>query len=253
MKATIKPLSFLRKAVSASASATRDKNVIHFLAEVDVTKVLESLERIKSQGKRVSLTVYVAKAFASVITEYKWMNSFVTRGKQVFLEDVAISILVERNIDGMSVPEPMVVHDADKKTVWDIAEELEKAKEKAKQGKSLGDLTGSWYFRFIPGWLLKTFVRMADRSIAMGIKYGKLAVTSMGMFSSRAIWVVPHGSATVLLSIGTTSEGKKLHLTVSFDHDIVDGAPAVRFTEALCSKIEKCEELQSVCSPDKYT
>lgn len=248
----IESLRFQRKAVRASAAVTKKKNTIHFMTEVDVTEVLKRMAKLKKEGRRISMTTYVAKAFASAVEKYRWMNSFITRGKQVFLDDIAISILVEReiegsSIDGASVPEPMVVHDVDKKTPWEIADEIKTAKEKSKRGKSMGDLNNAWYFRFIPGCFLKTFVMIGDKSIRMGMKYGKLSITSIGMFAARPIWVIPHGSATILLSVGTTSEKdgvEKLHLTISFDHDIVDGAPAVRFIEDLCGEIEAAECLQ---------
>ena len=249
-KAKILPLSFLRKAVRASASVSKNKNAIHFITEVDISNAFREMENLKRDGRHISMTTYLAKAFGSIVEKYKWMNSFIAHGKQVFLDDITISILMEREIDGVSVPEPMVIHDVDKKTPWEIAQEIGNAKEKSKGGKSLGDLTDTWYFKFIPGWLLKFFVRMADQNIRMGIKYGKLAITSVGMFSTRPVWVVPHGSATILLSIGTTSlenieQGtRKLHLTLSFDHDIIDGAPAARFVEDLCNEIESAKSIQ---------
>ena len=85
----------------------------------------------------------------------------------------------------------------------------------------------------------------------MGIKYGKLAITSVGMFLTRPVWFVPHGSPTILLSVGSITSAnknkdiKKLHLTISFDHDVVDGAPAARFIEDLCKEIESADCLRS--------
>jgi pyruvate/2-oxoglutarate dehydrogenase complex dihydrolipoamide acyltransferase (E2) component len=247
-KAKIVPLSFLRKAVRASASVSKRKNTIHFITEIDVTMVIKEMENLKREGRHISMTTYIAKAFASTVKRHEWINSFISHGRQVFLDDIAICILMERELDGISVPEPLVIHDVDKKTLWEIAHEIQLAKEKSHTGNSLGDLSNVWYFKLIPGWLLKSFITMADQNIKMGIKYGKLAITSVGMFSKRPYWIIPHGSATILLSIGTTSiknngqDSKKLHLTVSFDHDIVDGAPAARFIEDLCIEIEsiKC-------------
>lgn len=185
--------------------------------------------------------------FAITVNKHKWMNSFIAHGKQIFMEDINISILMEREINGVSVPEPLVINEVDKKTLWTISDEINDAKQISKVGKNIGDLTNSWFFKFIPGWLLKTFVNLADQNIQMGIKYGKLAITSIGRFSSKPIWVVPHGSATILLSVGTITtldENKnvhKLHLTVSFDHDIIDGAPAARFIEDLSNEIESAD------------
>ena len=69
------------------------------------------------------------------------------------------------------------------------------------------------------------------------------------MYTKHPIWLIPHGSATVLLSIGSIinkpvlidnkiENREHLCLTVSFDHDIVDGAPAARFMNDLIEEIK---------------
>ena len=74
----------------------------------------------------------------------------------------------------------------------------------------------------------------------MAKRYGKISVTAIGMFSKEALWFIPHGTATVLVTVGSISNKvvevdgqyasrEHLCLTVSFDHNIVDGAPASRF------------------------
>ena len=89
----------------------------------------------------------------------------------------------------------------------------------------------------------------------MGIRYGKVAVTAVGMFSEEAVWLIPHGSATVLVSVGSISHKvievdgefvsrEHLCMTVSFDHDIVDGAPAARFINDFVKTIKSGELLQ---------
>ena len=74
----------------------------------------------------------------------------------------------------------------------------------------------------------------------MGIRYGKVAVTAVGMFNKASVWFIPHGSATVVITVGGINskfvkeddkiiENEHLCLTASFNHDIIDGAPASRF------------------------
>lgn len=241
------PLSNLRKAVRASASVSKSKNIFHLCTEVDITNAINKIEDSKRIGQNISITSFITKTFALTIKKNKWMNSFIANGKQIFLDDITISILMEREIDGISVPEPMVVKNVVDKTPYEIKGEIDLAKEKSRNGNSLGDLTKSWYIKFIPGFLLKMFVKLADQNINVGIKYGKLAITSIGMFATRPIWIIPHGSATILVSIGTITQDKTepeksiIHLTVSFDHDIIDGGPAARFVEELCSEIEKAQ------------
>lgn len=83
----------------------------------------------------------------------------------------------------------------------------------------------------------------------MAKRYGKIAVTAVGMFANEPAWFLPHGTATVLLTVGSItkknifSKGKNekrefLCLTVSFDHNIVDGAPAARFVNQLIETIK---------------
>jgi pyruvate/2-oxoglutarate dehydrogenase complex dihydrolipoamide acyltransferase (E2) component len=74
----------------------------------------------------------------------------------------------------------------------------------------------------------------------MAKRYGKVCVTAVGMFNKESVWFIPHGTATVLITVGGISEKvikvgdeivarEHLCLTASFDHNIVDGAPAARF------------------------
>ena len=43
------------------------------------------------------------------------------------------------------------------------------------------------WIRYIPGFLLKPFVRLADRNIKLAKRYGKVAVTAAGMFSREPV------------------------------------------------------------------
>lgn len=253
-KYSVRPLSFLRKVVRASASVTRQRNAILFFSEIDVSAPLEIIENYKiNHGIKLSFTGYLAKSFSNVIEKYPDFNSFISGNKHVFLKEVIISILVERKIGQDHVPEPMVLKDVSGKSIIDINTEIREAQKVASQQEKFGNLNHFPAIRFIPGFLLKLFIKLADRNISMGIKYGKLAITSVGMFSKNQIWVIPHGSATVLLSVGSIIDREVIHegkieskkylcLTVSFDHDIIDGAPAARFMNDLIEEIKsgKC-------------
>jgi pyruvate/2-oxoglutarate dehydrogenase complex dihydrolipoamide acyltransferase (E2) component len=74
------------------------------------------------------------------------------------------------------------------------------------------------------------------------------------MFSKTATWFIPHGTATVLLTVGSISKKPvwkddqaeardMLHITFSFDHEIVDGAPAARFIKQFSEMVEQGELL----------
>lgn len=72
----------------------------------------------------------------------------------------------------------------------------------------------------------------------------------VGMFSREPVWFIPHGSGTVLITVGSIEkrmvfngeryeEREFLCLTGSFDHDIVDGAPAARFMNQFLETVKR--------------
>ena len=71
---------------------------------------------------------------------------------------------------------------------------------------------------------------------------GTAGVTSMGMYTSGSAVGVPITPMTLTLSIGTIDrklalqdgglvERDVVYMTISVDHDIIDGAPLMRFAE----------------------
>lgn len=247
---TTKPLSFTRKMVIASLRGNK-KNAIHCLSEINVDKPLAFRQEVKDEeGNKLSLTAYLVKCLSSTLKDFPEMNSFISRGRQVIINDSIISVLVEREIDGAKTPEPLAIQSVQEKTIFALHEELVTAKQKT---DSLGGLSGAGWIRFIPSFLIPLFIRLANQNIKMALKYGKVAITSVGMYSENASWFIPHGSATVLLTVGgikdkreVAADGslenhKYLKLTVSFDHEIIDGAPAARFMNALEKEIASGE------------
>ena len=173
-----------------------------------------------------------------MVKEHPHLNAFRRGNSLVTLEDVTISVLVEREFSGEKVPEPVGIQAAQNLTFREVNDRIRSAK--AHRGHFMGDLSGTSWIRLVPGFLLKTFVRMADRNIRLARRYGKVAVTAVGMFSREPVWFIPHGSGTVLITVGSIErkmvddgtghhEREFLCITGSFDHDIVDGAPAARF------------------------
>ena len=89
-------------------------------------------------------------------------------------------------------------------------------------------------------------------------RYGAVGVTAVGMFGNKnqAMWLLPLvGGATVGVAVGgiverpCVSDGlvethEHLCLTVTFNHDIVDGAPAARFLKRFSELLMKGEQLR---------
>lgn len=248
------PLSFGRRMVAASASVTKDKNAIHCISEVDITKPRDLIKKhFEKTGEKLSLTAYIVACLSNVIKDYPQYNSFIKGKKLILLDDITISVLIEREIDGGKVPEPIGIQKAQYKTYLQMHKEIREAKNQ--QTDKLGSLSGKIWINLIPIFFLRLMIRMADKNIYMAKKYGKIAVTAIGMYCKEPIWCIPHGSATVLLTIGSIDKKvieldnqfvsrEHLCLSVSFDHDIIDGAPASRFMNDLINEIKSGENIE---------
>jgi pyruvate/2-oxoglutarate dehydrogenase complex dihydrolipoamide acyltransferase (E2) component len=115
-----------------------------------------------------------------------------------------------------------------------------------------------WVLRLVPGFLLRAFIWAASRSLSMADRYGKVAVTAVGMYGAGALWFLPLNAGTVAVTVGSiverpvrSSEGfegrEHLCLTISFDHDIVDGTPAARYAKELAELLASGEALMEEC------
>lgn len=78
---------------------------------------------------------------------------------------------------------------------------------------------------------------------------GTVGIYLIGMFGSGMVWGVPIPTYTLSITVGGIAEKpgvvdgriesrEYLGVTISFDHDIVDGGPAMRFTQRLKELIE---------------
>ncbi len=253
------PFGGNRHMVAAAAAAGREKDTIHLITEVDITRPRRLIaEHRERSGERLSLTGYVVACVAHALAEFPRFNSFRRGSQLIVLDDVTISVLFEREIDGENIPEPVGIQAANRKTLREINDELRAAQQQS--GQRLGSATGTAWIRLIPSFLLRIFIRLASRNIGMQKRFGVVGVTAVGMFGAGPMWLVPLTSATVTVAVGAIAnrpmlvddclqEREHLCLTVSFDHDIVDGAPAARFMSRLAHQISSGTEI-SALSPD---
>jgi pyruvate/2-oxoglutarate dehydrogenase complex dihydrolipoamide acyltransferase (E2) component len=252
----VEPFGSNRQMVAASAAVGREQDTIHLMTEVDITGPRRLIaEHRERTGERLSLTAYIVTCLARTLDEYPRFNSFRKGSRLIVLDDLTISVLFEREIDGENIPEPVGIREANRKTYRQINDELRAAQQQT--GQRLGSATGTAWIRFIPSFLLRIFVRLASHNIGMQKRFGVVGVTAVGMFGSGPMWLIPLTSATVTVAVGAIAvrpvlvdgglqEREHLCLTVSFDHDIVDGAPAARFTGRFAEILSSGDELRGL-------
>lgn len=251
------PFTTNRRMVAASAAAGRDQNNIEALVEVDISEPRRLMRAYKRRtGESLSLTAYVVASLAQTVAEFPEFNA-IRKGSQILIfDDVTVGVLVERELEGEIVPDNLGVRAAQAKTYRQILDEIRGAQ--AHDDDGLGGLSGATWVRFIPSFLFRIFIRIASRNAAMIERYGAVAVTAVGMFGARnqAMWLVPLvGGATVGVAVGGIVERpcvrdgelenhEHLCLTVTFNHDLVDGAPAARFVKRFSELLMSAEPLR---------
>lgn len=233
-----------------------NKHYVKGLIEFDVTEGRNKiLEHEKNTGVKISFTAWLLKCIGQAASEFKEVHSMMMgKNKIIKFDDVDISITVEKTINGLKSPMPLVIRRANKKTVKQINEEIRAAQSEEVSGAIvLGehDLKKKVkYYLSLPKFIRRFLIkRRLKDPIKVKQIMGTIIVTSVGMFGNLYGW--PISTTAHPLAFGVGSITKKpgviedkieireyLPLTVLFNHDVVDGAPAARFISRLGELIE---------------
>lgn len=233
-----------RPVLDRLASASR-RFQVHALLEVDVT---EPAARILDSQRRVSWTGFVISSLAMALAQHPEVNARKAGKDILYFDRVDIGATVERCWQGRTVLDILTIPDADRMSCSDITELLHRTKYGPGQPHALHGLTRALVR--LPGPLRRTAIRMAGVRPSVAASFGPaVGVTSVGMFSESWGWAIPVAPLTVTATVGGVTERPMVYdgqilprtlmpMTLSFDHAVVDGAPAARFTETLRTVLE---------------
>ncbi|MCC7446424.1 MAG: 2-oxo acid dehydrogenase subunit E2 [Anaerolineae bacterium] len=250
----IRPFSKARVGVADVLRLAEHKHIIHGLIEVDVTTARQFIRDYEARtGEQLSFTAFIIACVGKAVDANKLVNTYRWgRRKLITFNDVDVNTMIERvNPAGEKVVIPYVVRAANRKTyyainreIWDIqAKPIEGPMPKSMQIIADVMLSLPWVLRGI-FWRI-----MAGNPHRWRQWGGTVGVTAIGMFGEGSGWGVPVTPNTLMVTVGGISRKpgviedrieirEYLSLTVSLDHDIVDGAPAARFAACLKDIIE---------------
>jgi pyruvate/2-oxoglutarate dehydrogenase complex dihydrolipoamide acyltransferase (E2) component len=231
-------------------------HAIYGLLEVDVTVARKFIAEHKERtGESLSFTGFLTFCLARAVEEDKAVQACLKGRRQlVVFDDVNVGLMVEHKAGGKGALMGHVIQAANRKTYREIHEEI-RSVQSAPVPPSRG--MPPWFrSAMLLPWPLSRLVmallrlnRRRDPTIVTAMA-GTVAVTSVGMFSGgHSGWGLTPTPQSLGLVVGGTAwkpavvEGRIepreiLNLTVMFDHDIVDGAPAARFARRLVELIE---------------
>ncbi len=223
-----RPLSMMRKAIARRLTESK-QNIPHFYLTIDVDA--EPLHELREQinadlaigaeegrALKVSFNDLIVKASAIALRRVPECNAQFTPEAILVHRRVDISVAVAV-AEGLVTP---VVRDADKKSIQAIASEVKELAGRAKAKK------------------LRT-EEMAN---------GTFSISNLGMYGIDAFAAVINPPEGAILAIGQVRRepvvkgdavvpGRRLSMTLSCDHRVVDGAVGASFLKALRGLIER--------------
>jgi len=191
--------------------------------EADVTETDAYRKELDTAGKekgyRVTLLAFLIKASVSALKQHPEFNASLSPEKDalIYKRYYNIGVAVDTP-DGLVVP---VVKDADRKGIVEISQELGAISKKARDGKlSPTDMAG-----------------------------GSFTISSLGGIGGTAFTPIVNAPEVAILGVMRSKmapvwDGNEfkprlmLPLCVSYDHRVIDGALAARFTRNLCHVLE---------------
>lgn len=225
------------------------KHTVHGLVEFDVTRAREALRRQKLQtGSAFSFSAFFLTCLGKAIDQNRYMHAYRNWRSQLYLfDDVDVNMLFEVEVEGKKTIRPHILRAVDKKSLRDLHEEIRAFQKGHAASRETNFI--EWFVR-LPG-PVRRFVLRALFKNPQWIKdvYGTVLVSSISMFGTGNGWGLPVPNHTLQLTLGGIGEKpgvidhrvevrEYLSVTISFDHDIVDGAPAARFTQRLRELVE---------------
>lgn len=191
--------------------------------KVEADHLLEFKDKLKGElqdaGQEVKLTVttLLAKAIVLALKEYGAMNARYENGELTEYDDVHLGVATSLE-DGLMVP---VIQNADTKSVGALATEIKEASEAVREGRTNDvQMQGSTF----------TITNMGASDIEYFtpiLNLGETGILGVGALSHE-----------VIMESGNVKQVARIPLSLTFDHQILDGAGAADFLKVLAKYIK---------------
>ncbi len=210
------PYTGVRRRIGERLSEAVDRPLVTHHDDVDVTRLAE----VKDEVDDVTYTPFVVKAVVAALENHPELNSTLdVEGERILLHDRYDVGVATATDDGLLVP---VLRDAEEKDVAALSEELDDLVERA-----------------------------MNRDLAPEeMKDSTFTVTNVGAIGGEYSTPIVNGDETAILAVGRVKEKPRVvdgavkprhvvTLSLTFDHRVVDGAEAARFTNEVRRYLRK--------------
>jgi pyruvate dehydrogenase E2 component (dihydrolipoamide acetyltransferase) len=218
------PVRGLRRRIAERmVEALRVSAPVTYVDEVDMSALVALREKARAtaerQGVKLTYLPFILKAAAAALREHPRLNAVMDneQGEILLKKEYHLGIACETD-EGLLVP---VIRDVDRKTLFDLAREIEAVVERARTGK-------------------------LDRAELQG---GTFTVTSMGALGGLFATPILNVPEVAILAVHKISKRPVIrddqivardmaHLSLTFDHRALDGRDAARFVNTLIGYLE---------------
>ncbi len=217
---SIKPMSSLRAVIAERLSSSwQERPHVTLTTEADATNLVSARQQaIAELERKVSYDAFLVALVARALTEYPFVNVRFTQAGIEELPQVNVGVAVDTE-RGLMVP---VIRNAPDKSLIEIQQSLQVLVGRALDSRSLpDDLTG-----------------------------GTFTITNLGMFEIDGFTPIINPPESAILGVGRilakpVAVGREVvvrdtvTLSLSFDHRLIDGAPAARFLQRVKQLVER--------------
>lgn len=225
----VQPLTRIQK-ISGPRLQASWINVPHVTQHdlADITELEARRQKLKGPAKErgIGLTplAFVMKACVAALEEYPKVNASLSDdgASLVFKKYCHLGFAADTE-QGLMVP---VIRDADKKDVYEIAKELGELSALAREGKLKADqLQGATF-------TISSLGGIGGTAFTPIVNAPEVAILGVSRSSMQPVWNGSEFEPRLMLP-----------LSLSYDHRVIDGAQAVRFTTFLNQKLADVDSL----------
>jgi pyruvate dehydrogenase E2 component (dihydrolipoamide acetyltransferase) len=202
-----------------------------FRKQVNKQQVHQQVHQ-KKDAIKLSIVPFVMKALAAALKEFPQFNSSLSADGQslIYKKYIHIGVAVDTP-NGLLVP---VIRDVDKKSVMEIAADLNDRAEKARLGKlGLADMQGGCIS-------VSSLGGIGGTAFTPIVNAPEVAILGLSKAEIKPLWQTVSGNTK---EAGEFVPALMLPLSLSYDHRVVDGAEAARFSQFLVAILSDIRRL----------
>ena len=196
--------------------------------EFDITEIDAYRKELdgaaKDKGYRVTLLAFLMKAAVSALREFPEFNSSLSPEKDSLIVKKYYHIGIAADTpEGLVVP---VIRDVDRKGVHELSRELGSASKRARDGKlSSADMQGACF-------TISSLGGIGGTGFTPIVNAPEVAILGVVRSKMAPVWNGQEFAPRLMLPV-----------SLSYDHRVIDGALAARFTRHLCHVLEDVRRL----------